>query len=75
MELRPQTIMQIRQYIGDVSPMNHEYINSGSNKDICEAFGCESKATTTIEVPVGVLGIISLFLCEGCVSKFKQEDA
>jgi hypothetical protein len=55
--------------------MNYEYIDSDSNKGICEAFGCYSKATTTIEVSVGVLGIIPLLLCANCVSIFKEEDA
>jgi hypothetical protein len=55
--------------------MNQLYLDSITNKDLCEAFGCYSKATTTIEVSVGVLGAIPLFLCVDCVSKFKEEEA
>lgn len=49
--------------------MKQELLESELN-NICEAVGCLSKATTTIEVEVGQRGTILLSLCNGCVSKF-----
>ena len=39
----------------------------------CEAVGCNAKATTTIPVPVGNKGTISVLLCQKCISKFEQD--
>lgn len=39
----------------------------------CEAYDCNSVATTSINVNVGVLGIITLYLCEVCASEFKED--
>lgn len=41
---------------------------------VCEASACLEEATKTIEVKVGQLGSISLSLCNGCVSKFRDEQ-
>jgi hypothetical protein len=38
----------------------------------CEAVGCNAKATTTIPVPVGKKGTISVLLCQKCISKFES---
>lgn len=40
---------------------------------MCEAVGCFTKATTTIEVKVGQRGTILLSLCHGCVSEFDDQ--
>jgi hypothetical protein len=42
-------------------------------KKVCEAVNCDSPAEIQIEVKVGQLGNISLFLCNDCVHKFKNE--
>jgi hypothetical protein len=39
----------------------------------CEAYDCNSVATTTITINVGGQGIITLFLCEDCASEFKED--
>ena len=54
--------------------MNQQYLDSNINKDICECVDCYNKATTTIEVQVGTLGVISLILCVNCVSKFQDDQ-
>ena len=54
--------------------MNQLYSDSNINKDICECADCYSKATITIAVEVGSLGVISLFLCQNCVSKFQDDQ-
>jgi hypothetical protein len=38
---------------------------------ICEAHGCDNRATVQIEVPVGKFGTIPLGLCIDCVSLFE----
>ena len=40
----------------------------------CEAYDCKSVATATINVKVGDQGVITLYLCEHCVSEFKEEQ-
>jgi hypothetical protein len=39
----------------------------------CEASDCSADATTEVNVPVGNLGTINLFLCENCKSKFSVQ--
>ncbi|HEY7083052.1 MAG TPA: hypothetical protein VH500_25445 [Nitrososphaeraceae archaeon] len=39
---------------------------------LCEAVGCCAKATDKIEVRAGSQKVISLLLCNECVSKFKE---
>ena len=39
---------------------------------ICEAVGCGAKATEKIEVKAGTQKVISLLLCNDCVSKFRE---
>ena len=38
---------------------------------ICEAYGCDNRATIQIEVQIGKLGTIRLNLCIDCVSLFE----
>jgi hypothetical protein len=59
---------RIQESIGGYS-VKQEPLESELN-NTCEAVGCFTKATTTIEVKVGVRGTILLSLCHGCVSKF-----
>lgn len=40
---------------------------------ICEAYDCTSIATTAINVNVGDLGFITLYLCEKCALDFKED--
>ena len=40
---------------------------------ICEVEGCISPANTVIEVKVGTLGVITLYLCNQCVNEFKDD--
>ena len=44
------------------------------NKTICEAVNCFSPAQVQIEVQVGQAGSISLYLCNDCVCKFRDEQ-
>lgn len=53
-------------------PMNINNNDTELNSFICEAVGCSARATNTIEVKVGTLGIISLLLCNDCISKFQE---
>ena len=55
------------------NPMANNTISSNANKDLCEAYGCFSRATSTCVVKVGERGTVSLNLCNVCVKKF-QED-
>ena len=43
-----------------------------SGIEICEASGCFARATNKITVEVGPRGVISLLLCNNCVSKFQE---
>jgi hypothetical protein len=54
--------------------MSRQYSDSNVNKGICECIDCFSQATTAIEVSVGVLGVIPLFLCQNCLSKFQDDQ-
>jgi len=40
---------------------------------ICEAFGCSSKATGRIVLPVGHNGSIPVYICDECVAKFQEK--
>jgi hypothetical protein len=53
--------------------MNKEYIDSGLNKNICEAVGCFSKATDKIALEGGTFGIISVLVCRNCIRKFRED--
>jgi hypothetical protein len=44
-----------------------------NNGDVCEYVDCFNKATRTIEVKVGTLGAITLFLCNQCINKFNED--
>ena len=39
---------------------------------ICEAVGCCAKATDKLEVKAGIQKVISLLLCNDCISKFEE---
>ena len=39
---------------------------------MCEVDDCTSVATTAINVNLGELGFITLYLCEKCTSEFKE---
>ena len=39
---------------------------------ICEATGCFERATNKIIVKAGAQKVISLLLCNGCVTKFQE---
>jgi hypothetical protein len=54
-----------------VHPESHEKIVRDLVNSICEAYGCDNRATTQIEVQVGKLGSIPLNLCIACVSLFE----
>jgi len=41
-------------------------------KPICDAFGCSSGATETINVDGGIYGTITLSLCSPCKNKFNS---
>ena len=45
-----------------------------NNRNVCEYVDCFNKAIMTIEVQVGMLGVIPLFLCQNCVSKFQEDQ-
>jgi hypothetical protein len=42
------------------------------NNLICEAEGCSAKATNEIKAKAGPQKVISLLLCNDCVSKFQE---
>jgi hypothetical protein len=50
--------------------MSQQTLDPEVNNSICEAVGCFAKATTKIAVKVGQQGVISLCLCQNCISKF-----
>jgi hypothetical protein len=53
--------------------MDHNNIGSGTNKSICDGFGCFSEATGSIEEEVDGIGMIKLELCDDCVVKFREQ--
>lgn len=53
--------------------MDHNDIGSGTNKSICDGFGCFSEATNKIEEEDGDIGMIILELCDNCVAKFREQ--
>src|SRR5829696_3503235 len=54
---------------------SHNLTLDRATKEIfeCEAVGCNAKATNTIPVPVGNKGMISVLLCQKCISKFEHD--
>jgi transposase-like protein len=40
---------------------------------VCEFIGCNSTVSDIIEVKVGHLGLISLYLCKDCKTKFEDK--
>jgi hypothetical protein len=54
--------------------MSQEVLSSYSNKAVCEAQGCNAKATVSLPVKVGKLGTTRLMLCSNCVIKFNDDD-
>jgi hypothetical protein len=48
--------------------------NSDSELDnpICEAVGCFARAKDKIKVEAGAQKVISLLLCNDCISKFQE---
>jgi hypothetical protein len=52
--------------------MSNNIIPSEVNNNIvCEAIGCYSKATNTIELKIGSNRTVSLLLCSECRSKLR----
>lgn len=41
-------------------------------KGICEAYGCTSVAITTININIGEIDFITLYLCEKCALDFER---
>jgi len=52
--------------------LKYEFDVAQGHNIICEASGCSAEATDKIAVKVGTLGVISLLLCNNCVSKFQE---
>jgi|SRR6516165_10534721 hypothetical protein len=55
-------------------PLMNQFEVPQVNNIICEAVNCFSSAQVQIEVKVGQAGSISLFLCNDCVCKFRDEQ-
>jgi hypothetical protein len=43
------------------------------SSDICEAINCNAESTAQVQVKAGRHGLISLSLCDNCVSRFEIE--
>jgi hypothetical protein len=54
--------------------MDKQVMDSQVN-NICEAYGCSQKATTKVNVKVGLRGTIPLDLCTDCVKKFDENSS
>ncbi|HEY7570393.1 MAG TPA: hypothetical protein VH796_03390 [Nitrososphaeraceae archaeon] len=52
--------------------MNTKVLDFQVNNRICEADGCIAKATNEIKVNAGPQKVISLLLCNDCISKFQE---
>ena len=69
---------RLRLFVGRRRPSEDSKLNqngfdvSKGQDIICEASECYAKATDKVTVTVGTLGVISLALCNDCVSKFKE---
>lgn len=53
--------------------MNQEPLPTEHCEKICEAAGCNAKATNSVTVKAGHYGIIGLNVCGNCVSKFEED--
>lgn len=71
-DLDPAT-KQTSKPTGVKTSMSQGVISSKVNKSVCEAIGCFAEATIEIKIKVGKQGSISLLLCKGCVSKFRDK--
>ena len=40
---------------------------------ICDAAGCHALGTNEIKLTAGKFGILTLFVCTGCLGKFKDD--
>jgi hypothetical protein len=60
-------VLLIQKYL-KVMSMNQIVSNR-----VCEFAGCTSRVSNVIEVKVGHLGRIPLYLCKDCIIKFKDE--
>ena len=50
--------------------MSKNRIDFQANNCICEAVECREQASQKIEVKVGNMGTVTLYLCSSCVGKF-----
>ncbi len=55
-----------------IRPMDNYTYGLELNNVICEATGCFAGATEKIEVRAGPHKVISLLLCNDCISKFQE---
>ena len=40
------------------------------DKQVCEATSCSNQATTELNIPVGEMGNLQIFVCDTCIKKF-----
>ena len=55
-----------------IRPMDNYTYDLELNNVICEATECFARATEKIEVRAGPQKVISLLLCNDCISKFQE---
>ena len=52
--------------------MNKEILDIQNRNEVCDAVGCSARASKKIEVIAGPQKVISLLLCNNCVSRFQE---
>lgn len=50
--------------------INPQACPNSVDKQECEATHCDNVATTQLDIPVGKIGYLSIFVCDTCVKKF-----
>jgi hypothetical protein len=55
--------------------MSEKNYQSIDNNDVCDGYGCYSKAISELQVKVGETRTIFLSLCENCKTKFYDRNS
>jgi hypothetical protein len=55
--------------------MSNHTLSKETNKEICNVYHCQKKATENIKISAGKFGEITLNLCSGCTLLFATKEA
>lgn len=68
MEVKKSTL----EHLKDIAKKSQTYDDLLNQRTTCNAAGCQRKGSIEIELNAGKFGMITLFVCPGCVGKFQD---